>query len=118
MGRKCKGDSPLNKSFAFRLETRAKTLALEKKIAQSGVSTSEYLRTICDREESVVIAVSPHKAHAVFLLNKASNNINQLAHRANTAHQSGKLDQGSLSLITSELQKLNDFLIEQVEAAK
>lgn len=118
MGRKCKGSSPANRSFAFRLESSARTAALEKKIAVSGLSASEYFRQLCDQEKTVIAPLSPHKARAVFLLNKASNNLNQLAHRANAAHQAGKLDQHSLSLIATELQKLNDFLLEQVEASK
>ncbi len=117
MGRKCIGVSPANKSFAFRLENDAQTAVLENKIFKSGLSTSEFLRKLCVEEEIEIVAVSPHKSRAVFLLQKASNNLNQLAHRANSADRAGKLDQSTFSLIVSELQRLNDFLLTQVREA-
>lgn len=117
MGRKCKGKSPVNRSFSFRLENDFKTAVLEKKISKSGLTTSEFLRKLCEDEDVEIVAASPHKARAVFLLNKASNNLNQLAHRSNSAHKAGKLDQPTLSLIANELQKLNDFLLNQVQEA-
>lgn len=114
MGRNCKGSSPANKSFAFRLESDVQTAMLEKKISSSGLSTSEFLRQLCVNEKTEIVPVSPHKARAVFLLSKASNNLNQLAHQANSAHRAGKLDQPTIFLIAAELQKLNDFLLAQV----
>lgn len=117
MGRKCKGNTPASRSFAFRLENDSQTAVLEKKIARSGLTTSEFLRKLCVEEEVEIVAASPHKARAVFLLNKASNNLNQLAHQANSAHLAGKLNQSTLSLITSELQELNEFLRAQVNEA-
>lgn len=117
MGRKCKGKLPASRSFSFRLENDAQTAVLEKKIARSGLCTSEFLRKLCVDEEVEIVAASPHKARAVFLLQKASNNLNQLAHRANSAHRAGKLEQQILSLVAAELQKLNKFLLSQVQEA-
>ena len=46
----------------------------------------------------------------VYLINKAGNNINQLAHRANTAHQAGKVSEETYSGILADLQTLAYYM--------
>lgn len=50
---------------------------------------------------------------AVLLLQKASNNINQLAHRANSDNLAGLLSDENYQKFTSQLEKLNKFMLEQ-----
>jgi hypothetical protein len=46
----------------------------------------------------------------LFLANKTSNNMNQLAHRANAAHQAGTIDKHTYEAILYELQSLSDAM--------
>lgn len=46
----------------------------------------------------------------LFLANKTSNNVNQLAHRANAAHQARTIDAHTYEAILYELQRLSDAM--------
>jgi hypothetical protein len=87
---------------------------LRSQLSASGLSRSEWIREAVLKNETQVIARQRKSAdakHVLFLCNKASNNINQLAHRANVAHKAGQLTSLSLQSILLELQALNDFLL-------
>lgn len=107
--------------FSFRLP---KSVAewWEEKIARSGFANkSEFFRQAVQENKTEVIArpvATRDVKRAVFLLAKASNNLNQLAHRANSDHIAGKLSEGTFTSILNQLQQLNLFLLDQVGEAK
>lgn len=114
-------DEKLGPTIAFRLRTDD-FRAYKKKVAASGMSQSEFFRLHVLGNTTQVIArpvASPDAKRAVFLLHKASNNLNQLAHRANVEHIAGKLSETSFLAIIDQLKHLNKFMLEQTaECAK
>lgn len=87
--------------------------AWERKVGASGMSKSEFFREAILANRTTVVErprASADKGRLLFLANKASNNINQLAHRANSDHLAGKLSEGTYSALLYELQALNRFL--------
>lgn len=111
-----KEKSELTVVFSFRtsLSVAAKW---NKKILRAGCNRSEFFRMAVEQNQTQVIAASPHPARAVFLLSKTSNNINQLAHRANSAYRAGKLTEATFSVLVDQLQQLNQFMINQAKEA-
>ena len=112
-------DEKLSRPVSFRL-TESDYLAYKKKFAAAGVKQSQFFResVLVNRTQVVARAPSPSTAQrAVFLLAKASNNLNQLAYRANAAHLKGALTTDEFGVITEQLQLLNSFLSQQVSEA-
>lgn len=93
----------------------------DAKIARSGFDNkSAFFRQAVQENKTEVIArpVATRDAkRAVFLLAKASNNINQLAHRANTEHRAGKVPESTFAAILDQLQQLNQFMLDQASEA-
>ena len=122
MARPEKSDAEkLTKTIAFRL-TDGDYREYQKKFSASGLTQSEFFRLHVLSNTTQVIArpaASSDAKRAVFLLQKASNNLNQLAHRANAEHIAKKLSEGSFIAIIEQLRQLNAFMLEQTgEAAK
>lgn len=121
MARPQKEDSEkLSKTVAFRL-TEDDFAAYKKKFGASGMTQSEFFREHVLTNTTQVIArpvASTDAKRAVFLLHKASNNINQLAHRANSENLAGVLSQETFNSILHQLERLNNFLIAQAEGAR
>lgn len=120
MGRNSKPDSEkLSKTVAFRL-TEGDFQSYERKFAASGLNQSEFFREHVLTNSTKVIArpiATADTKRIVFLMQKASNNINQLAHRANAEHLAGVLSDATFRGIVSQLEQLNSFLVEQTSAA-
>lgn len=114
-------DEKLTRTVSFRL-TERDYLLYERKFAAAGVRQSQFFRdnVLINRTQVIARAPSPSTAQrAVFLLAKASNNLNQLAHRAHLAHLNGILSAAEFATITDQLQCLNSFMVDQLdEAAK
>lgn len=109
----------LNSVISFRT-TDAVKLEFQRQCDAAGFTQSELHRDFVAKNKLQVIAkqqASPDAKRAVFLLQKASNNINQLAHRANAEHRAGKLSEESFGAIIGQLQQLNQFLLEQTSEA-
>lgn len=105
----------LQKSVAFRL-TEGDFEMYKKKFGTSGLTQSEFFREHVLSNTTKVIAkpiATQDAKRAVFLLAKASNNINQLAHRANSAHRAGKIADSTYAAILDQLQLLNQFMLDQ-----
>ena len=102
-------EEKLCKSVAFRL-TELDFNNYQKKFMASGLKQSEFFRRYVLTNSTTVAAPSRHAARAILLLSKASNNINQLAHRANIEHRSGKLNDTVFQQILSQLTLLNDYV--------
>jgi hypothetical protein len=113
-------DEKLNHTIAFRLTDRD-FVNYRTKFSASGLNQSEFFREhVLNNTTQVVarLAVSTDARRAVFLLQKASNNVNQLAHRANAEHLSGALSENTFSAIVGQLQQLNGFMLDQANEAK
>lgn len=114
-------DEKLEKTVAFRL-TRGDFAAYEKKFGASGLTQSEFFREHVLNNTTKVYAVqrkvSLDAKQAIFLLQKASNNVNQLAYKANLAYREGKLGENTLAGILDQLGQLNSFMLSQVERTK
>ncbi len=121
MPRPIKSDEEkLSKTVAFRL-TEGDFETYQRKFSASGLSQSEFFREYVLTNSTEVIArptVSTDTKRAVFLLQKASNNINQLAHRANSEHVAGVLSEATFLGIVSQLEQLNRFMLEQTSQTK
>lgn len=120
MARPTKTDAEkLAYNISFRLNKRD-FLDFEGKRVAAGLCKSAFYRDYVPRNTTQVIArpaPSPDAKRAVFLLQKASNNLNQLAHRANTAHRAGQLTEGAFASIVGQLQQLNQFMLDQASEA-
>ena len=112
-------DEKLSHTVAFRL-TDGDFLRYKRKFSASGLTQSEFFRAHVLTNSTQVIAkpkTSADTKRAVFLLQKASNNINQLAHRANSEHLAGVLSEGTVLAIVDQLRQLNRCMLEQTRQA-
>jgi hypothetical protein len=112
-------DEKLNRTVAFRL-TDGDFLRYKRKFFASGFTQSEFFRehVLCNTTQVVARPVSSRdNRRAVFLLQKASNNVNQLAHRANSEYLTGLLSEHTYLAILGQLQQLNTFMLEQTRKA-
>ena len=111
-----KKDKEQTVTFAFRLPISVANWWNEK-IEKSGLGNkSAFFRAAVQENKTEIIAkpsASTDQKRAIFLLQKASNNLNQLAHLANSQCLSGKLSDATFALISSQLQQLNQFMLEQ-----
>jgi hypothetical protein len=103
---------PLSKRLNFRIDETTYA-AFEAKVSAANLTRSEFFRDIILNNKTQVIArkiTTDHTQQALFFLNKASNNINQLAKAANTAQQAGKItDQHYISVLEA-LDQQNQLL--------
>lgn len=89
----------------------------EGKRQAAGASKSAFYRDHVARNTTLVIAApipTSDAKRAVFLLQKSSNNLNQLAHRANVANRSDQLADATFEALLDQLQQLNQFMLIQV----
>ena len=94
--------------------------AYKSKFRASGQSQSEFFREHVLTNTTKVVAKSKPNANLermVFLFQKTSNNLNQLAHRANSENRAGVLSNETFAAISGQLEQLNAWLNEQLEAA-
>ena len=88
-------DEKLNHTVAFRL-TDGDFLRYQRKFSASGFNQSEFFRehVLCNTTQVVARPVaSSDTKRAVFLLQKTSNNVNQLAHRVNSEYLTGQVSE-------------------------
>lgn len=96
----------LTKPVSFRL-TAADHAAYLEKVEASGMKLSDFFRDCVLGNKTQVIArpkSSADKERIIYLFNKASNNMNQLAHKANAAHLAGNVSEATYIGILSVLQ--------------
>lgn len=120
MARPKKADSEkLTRTIAWRVTESVKA-EMDQQYAESGLTQSEFLRELLQRNKATIIAKPRPSADLkklVFLFNKASNNINQLAHRANAAHLDGTENEQTYAGILAALQLLTEQLKKGLENA-
>lgn len=120
MARPKKPDSEkLTRTVAWRV-TEAVKAEMDQQYAKSGLTQSEFLRELLQCKKATIVAKPRPSAdlkQLVFLFNKASNNINQLAHRANAAHLDGTENEQTYAGILAALQLLNEQLKRGIDNA-
>ena len=109
----------MSHTVAFRLTDRD-FLRYRCKFSASGLNQSDFFRAHVLNNTTQVVARpvgSRDSMRAVFLLQKASNNVNQLAHRANSEYLTGLVSENTYVAILDQLQQLNTFMLEQTREA-
>jgi len=112
MGRPRKEGDALTERVAFRLSAHDYA-AYKAKVEASGSTPSEFFRdcVLTNRTEIIARSVlTDERRQVLFLLSKASNNINQLAHRANADQQAGIIGDRTYSEILDSLNHLSGYL--------
>ena len=112
MARPKKEADKLTRPVSFRL-TEADYAAYLAKVEASGMKPSEFFRDAVLTNRTRVVArekSSQDKARLLYLYNKTSNNVNQLAHRANSDYLAGTISEATYARILSELHTLTPLL--------
>ena len=126
MARPNKVGPVLERQVSFRM-TEADFLTYEKKVRLSGLCKSDFFRSLVITNKTEVINTSPvkeivvhehryspedRKRHrqVIATINRVGNNINQLAHRANSANLAGQLSDPLFDQILYELEVIETFL--------
>lgn len=120
--RRAKGEDRVLDSFAFRT-TKVLADGWRKKIADSGLTASEFFRVAVEQNQTMVVADpnkkekkpatriaqtgNPDTRRLLFLAAQTSNNCNQLAHAINIARHTK--DGISEKLVESVLQELEQI---------
>lgn len=102
----------LTRPVSFRL-TAADHAAYLAKVEASGLKPSAFFRECVLRNRTEIVArpkASEDHSRLVYLFNKASNNINQLARRANADHLAGVISEATYTDILAELHTLADHM--------
>lgn len=104
-------------SFRLALPDHAAYLAKAK---AAGVKSSDFFRDAVLNNKTQIVARTPpssDKRRLIYLFNKASNNLNQLAHTANAAELAGTVTPATYAGILAELQALADTMKEAIRDA-
>ena len=119
MPRKPADGQKLTRPVSFRL-TDADHAAYLAKVEASGLKPSEFFRECVLQNRTQVVArvpTSSDKRRLIYLFNKASNNINQLAHRANADHLAGVISEATYTRILAQLEMLARYMKSAVKDA-
>ena len=104
-------------SFRLALPDHAAYLAKAK---AAGVKPSDFFRDAVLNNKTQIVARTPpssDKRRLIYLFNKASNNLNQLAHTANAAELAGTVTTATYAGILAELQTLADVMKKAIRDA-
>jgi hypothetical protein len=83
------------------------------KVTESGQTKSAFFRDCVLKNRTQVVARptrSIESKRVLFVVNKAGNNLNQLAHRANSDHAVGKISEATYADILYQLQRISQYL--------
>lgn len=83
------------------------------KVQESGQTQSEFFRDCVLKNRTQVMARPARSLEAkqvLFVVNKAGNNLNQLAHRANSDHSVGKISEATYADILYQLERISRYL--------
>lgn len=104
-------------SFRLALPDHAAYLAKAK---AAGVKSSDFFRDAVLNNKTQIVARTPpssDKRRLIYLFNKSSNNLNQLAHTANAAELAGTVTPATYAGILAELQTLADVMKKAIRDA-
>lgn len=102
----------LSAPISFRLLPEVREQWLEK-VEASGMTQSEFFREAVIGNKTTVIArkkASVDKMRLLQVYAKTSNNMNQIAHRANSEHVQGKLSESTYEQILYQLETIATYL--------
>ncbi|RMU94759.1 plasmid mobilization protein, partial [Pseudomonas amygdali] len=101
---------------SFRL-TEEQYAPFEKIMQQSGTKSSVFFRELLLNKTPVFKAASVDQERLVFIFNKSSNNLNQLAKRVHQAHHRGIVSEELFLKISNTLMSIRDLLLAGVDRA-
>lgn len=102
----------LTEPVSFRL-TKIDHAAFVAKVSSSGLRESSFLRDCVLGNKTQIVAKeksSIDKGRLLYLFNKVSNNVNQLAHRVNSDHLAGKVNEATYERLLTELQAVTQYM--------
>lgn len=108
-----------SKMYSFRL-TDEEAAIFEEKIAASQMSKSEFFREVfINSNVNLTVKSAPSKDYQrlLFLVNKSSNNLNQLAHKVNSHHMQGRVTDKLYRKYLNCLINIRDLLLAGVDDA-
>ncbi|OSK14531.1 bacterial mobilization protein (MobC) [Escherichia coli M056] len=106
-----------DKVVAFRLSSED-FIQFEEKLAASNMKKSEFFREVfLNSNVNITVKAGPSKdlERLTFLFNKASNNLNQLAHQVNSAHLSGQVSERLYKTVNNVLVDIRTLLLSGVK---
>ncbi|TAM00374.1 MAG: plasmid mobilization relaxosome protein MobC [Paraburkholderia sp.] len=109
---KVSADQQLSKRVGFRL-SEAEYAAYVSKVGASGLTPSEFFRQCVLTNRTQIVQrprATPERQRIVYVINKTGNNINQLAHVANSARVSGRLSESTFVALVDELEMITQLL--------
>lgn len=86
-------------------------------LADSGLKLSVYARRIWLEGTVTIVPPSENKKRLVFLYNKSSNNLNQLAHRINEIQQRGIITEKLYLNLANQLIAIRELLLNGIKDA-
>lgn len=107
---------PKDRVLAFRVSEDEFAEHAEKQPA-SGLSMSAYCRRIFLEGQVTIVPASKEQERLVFLYNKSSNNLNQLAHRVNQAYRSKIISERLYLNLNNQLVAIRELLLSGVKNA-
>lgn len=90
---------------------------LEQMIADAGMSKSEYFRDVVINQKAEINVIVKDMQSLIFYYAKASNNLNQIAHKANSAHFDNRISDSLYGRVLNALIDVRNILLRGVEDA-
>lgn len=112
MARPRKHPEGLNRTVSFKL-SEVDYLNYTTKVKASGLPNSDFFREVVLTNKTQITAKpqkSEDRKRLVFLFDKTSNNLNQLAHRANADYLAGRLSEAVYEQLLLELENIGRYL--------
>lgn len=109
---KAKDEVGLGKPIAFRLREADREVWLAK-VAASGLTQSEFFRQAVLTNRTRVIArpaASTDRKRLLYIFNKTSRNLNEVAYWANLEHVRGTLSEATYEQLLTQLQMISRYL--------
>lgn len=89
----------------------------EEIMNRTGTKASAYFRELLTNRHPVFKEASVTDERLVFIYNKSSNNLNQVAKRVHQAHHRGIISQGLFLKLSNTLISIRDLLLAGVDRA-
>ncbi|MCY1296640.1 hypothetical protein D9M71_36840 [compost metagenome] len=102
--------------ISFRVSEDEFAVHAEKQPA-SGLTMSAYCRRVWFECEVTIIPPSQNQERLLFLYNKSSNNLNQLAHRINQAYRSEVISERLYLNLANQLVAIRELLLSGIQDA-
>lgn len=102
----------LGQPISFRLAPADREAYLEK-VRASGLSQSDFFREVVLANRTKIVArpkASEDRKQMLRIFAKTSNNMNQIAHRANSEHVQGKLSEHTYEQMLYQLETIASYL--------